>query len=75
MGPFHCLDISLGDGINLYLDPSYGSDSIFGLGAGVTLAAEATGIDNTTVTLDYGSATFGAASDNGIVKVAVKVAF
>lgn len=72
------LDVLLAEDVTLYLDPAYGSDELFDFGAGLILGAGATGIDNTTITLDYGSACFSdidASSDNGIVKATVAIAF
>jgi hypothetical protein len=56
-----------------YFGFGYGSDSIFDLNVGVKLLAGLTGIDNTTITLDYVSTDL--STDNGIitVKAAVKL--
>jgi hypothetical protein len=56
-----------------YLNFGYGSDSIFDLQVGVDLKAGLTGIDNTTITLDYISLDL--PTDMGIitVKAAVKL--
>lgn len=56
-----------------YFGFGYGSDSIFNLNVGVVLMAGLTGIDNTTVTIDYVSTDLSA--DNGILTVATKVAY
>ena len=50
-----------------YFGFGYGTDSIFDLNVGVALYAGLTGIDNTTITLDYVSTDLSA--DNGIITV------
>jgi hypothetical protein len=54
-----------------YFGFGYGSDTIFNLNAGVKLLAGLTGIDNTTITLDYVSTDL--ATDNGIITVMAAV--
>jgi len=69
------------NGLKPYLNCGYGSDEVFDLGVGVILGADFTGLDNTTITLDY---TNGALTDNkngidkaekGRITLAAKVAF
>jgi len=61
-------------GLRPYFGFGYGSDTIFDLNAGVELGADFTGIDNTTVTLDYVSTQLSPApADNGIITVEVAV--
>jgi len=40
-------------GLKPYVNCGYGSDEVFDLGVGVILDADFTGLDNTTITLDY----------------------
>jgi hypothetical protein len=63
-------------GLRPYFGFGYGSDTIFDLNAGVELGADFTGIDNTTVTLDYISTQLSPAPvDNGIITAMVEVAY
>jgi len=41
------------NGLKPYVNCGYGSDEVFDLGVGVILGADFTGLDNTTITLDY----------------------
>jgi hypothetical protein len=50
-----------------YFGFGYGSDSVFDLNVGVELYSGLTGIDNTTITLDYVSTDL--STDNGIITV------
>jgi len=50
-----------------YFGFGYGSDSVFDLNVGVVLYSGLTGIDNTTITLDYVSTDL--STDNGIITV------
>jgi hypothetical protein len=54
-----------------YFGFGYGSDTIFDLNVGVELYAGLTGIDNTTITLDYVSTDL--STDNGIITVEAAV--
>lgn len=56
-----------------YFGFGYGSDEVFNLNAGVELYAGLTGIDNTTITLDYVSTDLQV--DNGIITVKVAIAY
>jgi len=57
-------------GLTPYFGFGYGSDTIFDLNAGVELGADFTGIDNTTVTIDYTSTQLSPApADSGIITV------
>jgi hypothetical protein len=56
-----------------YFGFGYGSDDIFDLNVGVELYAGFTGIDNTTITLDYVSTDL--STDNGIITAEVEVSY
>jgi hypothetical protein len=63
-------------GLAPYFGFGYGSDTIFDLNFGVELGAALTGIDNTTVTLDYVSTQLSPApADNGIITAKVAVTY
>lgn len=67
-------------GLKPYVNFGYGSNEVFDLGLGVELAAAFTGLDNTTVTLDYTNealteSSTGADTEKGRVTVDVTVAF
>jgi len=65
------------NGMKPYVNFGYGSNENFDLGLGVVLMAEATGLDNTTVTLDYTNDALAdaTATESGRVTLNVKVAF
>jgi len=64
------------NGLKPYLNCGYGSDEVFDLGVGVILGADFTGLDNTTITLDYtNEALTGDATESGRITLAAKVAF
>lgn len=56
-----------------YFGFGYGSDEVFDLNVGVELYAGMTGIDNTTIVLDYVSENL--ETDNGIITLATTVSF
>lgn len=61
----------LADGLTLSLVPGY--DGGFYLDAGLEMAAAFTGIDNTTISLNYND--FYAGDDNGVISLCTKVSF
>jgi hypothetical protein len=68
------------DGLKPYVNFGYGSDEVFDLGLGVIMSAAFTGLDNTTVTLDYTNEALTESVDadpteSGRVTVDVTVAF
>lgn len=63
------------DGLTVSVDPGYDSTSDFDLAVGVEMGAAFTGIDNTCISLNWGSATFGTNADMGVVSLATKVSF
>jgi len=68
------------NGLKPYLNCGYGSDEVFDLGVGVILGADFTGLDNTTITLDYTNealteSSSGADTEKGRITLAAKVAF
>jgi hypothetical protein len=63
-------------GLRPYFGFGYGSDTVFNLNLGVALGADFTGIDLTTITIDYISTQLSPApADNGILTVAAKIAY
>jgi hypothetical protein len=59
-----------------YFGFGYGTDEVLNLNLGVVLMAGLTGIDNTTITIDYISADLTDPTlDNGVITVATKVAY
>ncbi|MFP4363243.1 MAG: hypothetical protein ACLFR1_05190 [Spirochaetia bacterium] len=70
------LDLSYNaSGIKPYVNFGYGSDDAFDLGAGVEVSADASGIDNTTITLDYTSSNLMDGADMGIITAEVGISF
>jgi hypothetical protein len=68
------------DGLKPYVNFGYGSDEVLDLGVGAILSADFTGLDNTTVTLDYTNEALTESvnadpTENGRVTVDVTVAF
>jgi len=68
------------NGLKPYLNCGYGSDEVFDLGVGVILGADFTGLDNTTITLDYTNEALtesasGADTEKGRITLAATVAF
>jgi len=67
------------NGIKPYVNCGYGSDEVFDLGLGITLMADATGIDNTEITIDYTNEAVSAPdaddTEMGRVTATVKVSY
>lgn len=61
-------------GLNIYVNGGYGSDEELDLNVGLAAGADLTGIDNTTITLDYISANLNGGADSGTISLAVDLA-